>query len=74
MLVSYICKAFLIILGSGLGTFVGIMCGSYNVAQLLSSISWGKLSDLAGRVPVMKLGCIINILCILLFGLYDIPV
>ncbi|KAI8393986.1 major facilitator superfamily domain-containing protein [Radiomyces spectabilis] len=51
------------------GYYVGFVTSSFALAQLLTGIHWGMLSDRIGRRPVILMGLVGTILSILLFGL-----
>ncbi|KAI9488261.1 major facilitator superfamily domain-containing protein [Zychaea mexicana] len=52
-----------------LGYYVGFITSAFAVAQLLTGIHWGMLSDRIGRRPVILFGLFGTLSSILLFGL-----
>ncbi|KAF1804084.1 major facilitator superfamily domain-containing protein [Mucor lusitanicus] len=53
----------------GVGYYVGLITSCFALAQLLTGIHWGMLSDRIGRRPVILQGLVGTISSILLFGL-----
>ncbi|KAI7907138.1 major facilitator superfamily domain-containing protein [Cokeromyces recurvatus] len=53
----------------GVGYYVGLITSCFALAQLLTGIHWGILSDRIGRRPVILQGLVGTISSILLFGL-----
>ncbi|KAL7316843.1 hypothetical protein PS15m_003279 [Mucor circinelloides] len=53
----------------GVGYYVGLITSCFALAQLLTGIHWGMLSDRIGRRPVILQGLVGTITSILLFGL-----
>ncbi len=51
-----------------IGMYVGLIASSFSVAQFLTSILWGHLSDRIGRRPVMLIGLFGNFISMILFG------
>jgi MFS family permease len=51
------------------GYFVGLITSAFNLAQLLTTYLWGRVSDRIGRKPVLILGLGINALTTFAFGL-----
>ena len=51
-----------------LGVYVGIIGGSFFLAQFCSSFAWGVLSDRIGRRPTLLAGVAGDILSALVFG------
>ncbi len=51
------------------GFYVGFIASSFSIAQFLTSIFWGRMSDKFGRRPVILLGLIGNSLSMLSFGI-----
>nr|KAJ3417250.1 hypothetical protein HK105_001058 [Polyrhizophydium stewartii] len=52
-----------------IGFFVGLIASSFSLAQFLTSIMWGWISDRIGRRPVLLVGLIGNSVTIVMFGL-----
>jgi len=50
------------------GFYVGVLIASFFLAQLLSVVAWGVLSDRFGRRPVLLVGLLGTALTMLLFG------
>jgi MFS family permease len=48
---------------------LGFIASSFSLAQFVSSIPWGKLSDRFGRKPCLLLGLLGNSITIITFGL-----
>jgi MFS family permease len=48
--------------------YCGILIASFSLAESLTSIWWGSLSDRVGRKPVLLLGCLGTILSLLMVG------
>lgn len=48
--------------------YCGILIASFSLAESLTSIWWGTLSDRVGRKPVLLLGCFGTILSLLVVG------
>lgn len=51
------------------GYYVGLITSAFAVAQLMTGILWGMLSDRIGRRPVILLGLLGTLTSIILFGL-----
>ncbi|KAJ3214167.1 hypothetical protein HK099_007003 [Clydaea vesicula] len=51
-----------------IGFYVGFIASSFSLAQLMTSILWGWLSDRVGRRPVLLTGLIGNAIATLSFG------
>ena len=51
------------------GFYVGFIASSFSLAQFLTSMQWGRLSDRIGRRPVLLIGLIGNSISTCLFGL-----
>lgn len=49
--------------------YAGILVSSFSLAEALSGMFWGRLSDRVGRKPVLLLGCFGTMLSLLLVGL-----
>ncbi|KAJ3034997.1 hypothetical protein HDV00_004408 [Rhizophlyctis rosea] len=54
---------------SQIGWYVSFLRSAFSLAQVLSSIPIGLLSDRLGRRPILLLGIVGNVVCTLLFGL-----
>ncbi|GAB5591317.1 hypothetical protein Unana1_06217 [Umbelopsis nana] len=52
-----------------IGFYAGTIASAYFLAQFLTSIPWGSLSDRYGRRPVLLIGLIGNTITMLMFGL-----
>ncbi|KAI9314036.1 major facilitator superfamily domain-containing protein [Dichotomocladium elegans] len=52
-----------------IGYYAGLVTSSFAIAQLVSAIPWGMLSDTMGRRPVILAGTFGTMVNILLFGL-----
>lgn len=52
-----------------IGFYVGFIASAFSLAQFLTSIFWGWLSDRIGRRPVLLIGLIGNAVSTLSFGL-----
>ena len=50
------------------GFYAGWIASSFNIAQFLSSFFWGRLSDVAGKKPIMLFGLIGSTVAIIFFG------
>jgi MFS family permease len=50
------------------GYYAGFIASCFHLAQFVSSMFWGWLSDKKGRRPILLLGLIGNIVTMLLFG------
>jgi MFS family permease len=48
--------------------YCGILIASFSLAESLTSIWWGSLSDRVGRKPVLLFGCFGTILSLLVVG------
>ena len=46
----------------------GLLASSFGFAQFLSSLFWGKMSDIQGRRPVLLLGLASTVVCTVIFG------
>lgn len=51
--------------------YCGILIACFSLAESLTSIFWGSLSDRVGRKPVLLLGCFGTILSLLVVGFSD---
>lgn len=51
------------------GVVVGIVAGSYSLANFFSGVFIGHMSDLYGRMPFLILGLTTSVVCTLLLGL-----
>ncbi|TPX37689.1 hypothetical protein SmJEL517_g00556 [Synchytrium microbalum] len=51
-----------------IGFYVGFIASAFSLAQFLTSIWWGWLSDKIGRRPVLLIGLLGNALSVILFG------
>ncbi|KAI9355683.1 major facilitator superfamily domain-containing protein [Zopfochytrium polystomum] len=51
-----------------IGFYVGFIASSFSLAQFLTSLFWGWVSDRVGRRPVLLLGLIGNTVSLLMFG------
>jgi MFS family permease len=51
-----------------IGFYVGFIASSFSLAQFLTSIFWGWMSDKVGRRPVLLLGLLGNTITIIMFG------
>ncbi|KAI7870222.1 major facilitator superfamily domain-containing protein [Spinellus fusiger] len=54
---------------ANVGYYVGLITSSFALAQLISGMPWGMLSDRIGRRPIILMGMMGTIISILLFGL-----
>ena len=52
----------------GIGTIVGVIVAAFTVAQLVSAPMWGRLSDRAGRRPIVLIALGASALSYLIFG------
>ena len=52
-----------------IGMYVGYIASSFAIAQFLTSMFWGYMSDKFGRKPIILLGLIGTAISLLLFGL-----
>ncbi|RKP34180.1 major facilitator superfamily domain-containing protein, partial [Dimargaris cristalligena] len=52
-----------------IGFYVGIVASVFSIAQLITGMLWGFLSDRLGRRPIMLFGVLGTIVCSFLFGL-----
>ncbi|TPX48499.1 hypothetical protein CcCBS67573_g10201 [Chytriomyces confervae] len=50
------------------GYYVGFIASSFSLAQFLTSLLWGWLSDRIGRRPVLLIGLLGNAISLILFG------
>lgn len=50
------------------GLYVGLLASAFALAQLLTNLLWGHLSDRVGRKPVMLLGTGLLMVCFAFFG------
>jgi MFS family permease len=48
---------------------IGTIASAYFLAQFLTSIPWGSLSDRYGRRPVLLIGLVGNTITMIMFGL-----
>lgn len=48
--------------------YCGILIASFSLAESLTSIWWGGLSDRVGRKPVLLMGCCGTIISLLVVG------
>lgn len=51
-----------------IGYYVGFIASAFSLAQFMTSIFWGYLSDRIGRRPILLIGLLGNTLTILSFG------
>lgn len=49
-------------------TYCGILIASFSLAESLTSIWWGVLSDRIGRKPVLLIGCFGTMVSLLVVG------
>ncbi|KAJ3307522.1 hypothetical protein HDU76_004596 [Blyttiomyces sp. JEL0837] len=66
--VYFMVRDFKIASEKDIGYYVGFIASAFSVAQFLTSIFWGWLSDKIGRRPVLLAGLIGNTITILMFG------
>eukprot|EP01112_Ceratiomyxa_fruticulosa_P016045 TRINITY_DN4813_c0_g2_i1.p1 TRINITY_DN4813_c0_g2~~TRINITY_DN4813_c0_g2_i1.p1 ORF type:complete len:566 (-),score=80.97 TRINITY_DN4813_c0_g2_i1:33-1730(-) len=52
-----------------IGRYVGVLAGSFSIAQFLSSFGWGYLSDRIGRRKILLIGLAGNAITTIAFGL-----
>ncbi|KAI8089423.1 major facilitator superfamily domain-containing protein [Halteromyces radiatus] len=52
-----------------LGYYIGLLTTAFGIAQFISAIPWGLLSDRIGRKPVIMIGLTSTIVSMVLFGL-----
>ncbi|KAJ1336014.1 MFS transporter DHA1 family multidrug resistance protein [Microdochium nivale] len=50
------------------GLYVGLLASAFALAQLLTNLVWGYLSDIIGRKPVLLTGTTLLCLCFTAFG------
>jgi len=50
------------------GLYVGLLASAFALAQLLTNLIWGYLSDIIGRKPVLLTGTTLLCLCFTAFG------
>lgn len=50
------------------GVYVGLLASAFALAQLVTNLFWGYLSDRIGRKPVMLLGTLLLMGCFAFFG------
>ncbi|HET9786397.1 MAG TPA: MFS transporter, partial [Pyrinomonadaceae bacterium] len=55
----------------GIGTVVGFIIAAFTVAQMLSAPMWGRLSDRAGRRPIVLIALAASGIAYLIFGFAD---
>ena len=48
--------------------YAGTLISSFALAEALTGVAWGSLSDRVGRKPVLLLGCFGTMLSLLLMG------
>lgn len=48
--------------------YTGILIASFSLAESLTSVWWGVLSDKIGRKPVLLMGCFGTMLSLLIVG------
>ncbi|KAJ1555542.1 hypothetical protein HK405_000705, partial [Cladochytrium tenue] len=51
------------------GYYVGFLTGAFSLAQFVTSIPWGWISDRIGRRPVLMVGLLGNTVSMVLFGM-----
>ncbi|KAJ4385929.1 hypothetical protein N0V85_007969 [Neurospora sp. IMI 360204] len=51
------------------GLYVGLLASAFALAQLVTNLFWGYLSDRIGRKPVMLVGTLLLMGCFMFFGL-----
>lgn len=51
--------------------YCGILIASFSLAESLTSVWWGVLSDKIGRKPVLLMGCFGTMLSLLIVGFAD---
>ncbi|KAI8058397.1 major facilitator superfamily domain-containing protein [Syncephalis plumigaleata] len=50
------------------GYYVGILASAFSIAQCISGVPWGWLSDRIGRRPVVLMGLLATTICTVAFG------
>jgi MFS family permease len=67
--VVYMVRDFDIAEEKDIGYYVGFIASSFSLAQLLTAIAWGRLSDRFGRRAILLIGLLGNSITMLFFGL-----
>jgi MFS family permease len=55
--------------GSDASFYAGILISAFSLAEAMTGMFWGSLSDRVGRKPVLLCGCFGTMLSLLLVGL-----